>query len=611
MKLREKMVFAVLALFCLAVHWRGFTAWFRADDFTWMSLTLGVHNFAGLLKALFSPMAESTIRPLSERVFFMAGYALFGLNALPFRIAIFSTQFANLALVRSLGDRLTGVRGAGFLAAIFWTANNSAATALGWASAYNQVLCAFFLLLAFHFLLRYIETGHARYNLYQWLAFVAGFGAMELNIVYPALAAVYTLLCARRFFLRTLPLFAVSVVYFVVHQAVAMPDRNPEYALHFTGSMLRTLAKYWTWTVGPMYFWTPVGAPKWLVMAGVALVSLGLLAFAARRRAAWFALAWFAIAIAPVLPLRDHITDYYAFVPAIGLCWLGGWALARSFRSGSRAMYAALALAAVYIAMVMPRTLAASDWNYRITMRARDLVEGLATVGQLHPGKTVLLDGVDTELFWNAVLDHPHRLISIDRLYLTPGSQRRIQAYSDLGDIDEFVLPPELASVALDRDEVVVYDVRGRRLRNITSAYAERPRDLRLPSSVDVANPLAAPLLGPEWYASDGNHRWMPRRATLRMAGPGAAGQKLYLRGSCPEEQLRAGPLEVTVAIDGVALRAATIRPGENSFELAYALPEAAIGLPVIEVAVEVARTFHTAADQRDLGLAFGVFEIR
>ena len=611
MKLREKIVVLVLALFCLAVHWRGFTAWFRADDFAWMGLTLGVHNFADLLKALFSPLAEGTIRPLSERAFFMAGYALFGLHALPFRIAVFATEFANLALVASVGDRLTGVRGAGFFAALFWTVNNSSATALGWVSVYNQVLCAFFLLLAFHFLLRYIETGNGRYNLYQWLAFVAGFGAMELNIVYPALAVFYTLLCARRFFLRTLPLFAVSVVYFVVHHAVDTPDRNPEYALHFTGSMLRTLGKYWAWTVGPMYFWTPVHAPNWLVMAGVALVSLGLLAFAVRRRAAWFALGWFVIAIAPVLPLRDHITDYYAFVPAIGLCWLGGWALARTFRSGSRAMYGALALAAVYLVMAMPQTVAASDWNYRITMRARDLVEGLATVGQLHPGKTVLLEGVDTVLFWNAVLDHPHRLIGIDRLYLTPNGQRHIQAYPDLGDINEFVLPADLTSEALDRDEAVVYDVRGPRLRNITSAYAERPRDLRLPSSVDVANPLAATLLGSEWYAPDGNHRWMPKRATLRMAGPSAAGQKLYLRGSCPEEQLRNGPLAVTVLIDGAALPAAAIRAGENSFELAYGLPEAATGQAVIEVAVEVARTFHTASDRRDLGLAFGVFEIR
>jgi hypothetical protein len=611
MKLRRNLMLAALALLCLIVHWRGFSAWFRADDFAWMGLTLGVHNFGDLLKALFAPMAEGTIRPWSERAFFMAGYALFGLNALPFRLVIFATQAANLALVASIGNRLTGTRVAGYLAARLWIFIESTATALGWASAYNQVLCAFFLLLAFHFLLRYIETGERRYNLYQWLTFLAGFGAMELNVVYPALAAVYALLCSRKYFRKTLPMFVVSVLYFGLHQMVAKPDRNPEYAMHFTSSMLRTLAKYWAWTVGPMYFWTPVHAPKAAVMAVVALLSLGVLWFAVKRNAGWFALAWFAITIAPVLPLRDHITDYYGFVPAIGLCWLGGWALAQAFRGGTLARYGAVALAAVYLAMAMPRTLAASNWNFRLTMRSRDLVEGMATVGELHPGKTVLLDGVDSDLFWNALLDHSNRLVGLDRLYLTPGSQNRIQALPDLGDVNAFVLMPDLTSAALDRDEVVVYDVRGPRLSNITSDYAARPRDLRLPASVDVSSPLAAPLLGPQWYGPDGNHRWMPERATLRMAGPAAEGQKLYLRGWCPDEQLREGPLTVTVTVDGTALAPAEIPAGENSFELAYSLPASVTGRPVMQVSVEVPRTFHTAADRRDLGLAFGIFEIR
>jgi hypothetical protein len=611
MKAREKFLLAVLAFFCLVVHGRGFTAWFRADDFTWLGLGLGVHSFSGLMKALFAPMAEGTIRPLSERAFFMAGYALFGLNSLPFRLIIFGTQFANLGLVASIGDRITGVRGAGFLSAMLWIINDSTATTLGWAAAYNQVLCAFFLLLAFHFLLRYIDTGSARYNVYQWLAFVAGFSAMELNIVYPALAAAYTLFCARKFLLRTLPMFAVSAVYGVVHHLVARPDPNPLYALHFTGAMVRGFGKYWAWTVGPLYFWTPIHAPTWLVVAGTALVSLGLLAFAARRRAAWFALAWFVIAIAPVLPLRDHVTDYYAFVPAIGLSWLGGWAVIEAFRAGRNARYAALALAGIYVLLMMPRTLAASDWNYRLTIRARNLVEGLATVADLHPGKTVLLEGVDTDLFWNAVLDHPHRLIGLERLYLTPDSDHTIQGFPDLGDVKEFVLAPDLASAALDRGDVVVYDVRGPQLRNITSAYAERPRDLHLPTRIDVADPLAASLLGPEWYGVDGNHRWMAKRATLQMAGPSTAEQKLYLRGVCPEGQLRSGPLPVTVTVDSVALPAATIRPGEQSFELAFPLPATAVARPSIAIALEVARTFHTATDKRDLGLAFGVFEIR
>jgi len=65
-----------------------------------------------------------------------------------------------------------------------------------WSAVYNQVLCGLFLLLAFYFLLRYIETDRALFNLAQWIVFLLGFGALEINVMYPALAASYTLLCA-------------------------------------------------------------------------------------------------------------------------------------------------------------------------------------------------------------------------------------------------------------------------------------------------------------------------------------------------------------------------------------------------------------------------------
>src|SRR5437773_2535980 len=208
------------SLLCLLLHWRSFTAWFRGDDFAWLGTGLYVRNFDDFLRALFSPQAQGTIRPLSERAFFMAGFSLFGLDALPFRVVVFATQFANLALVAGIGTRITGLRAAGFCAAVFWVLNGSLVDPLGWTSAYNQVLCGFFLLLAFHFLLRYVETGERRYNFFQWAAFLLGFGALELSVVYSALAAAYTFLCARKYFRRTLPLFAVSIAYALLHNAI-------------------------------------------------------------------------------------------------------------------------------------------------------------------------------------------------------------------------------------------------------------------------------------------------------------------------------------------------------------------------------------------------------
>jgi hypothetical protein len=403
----------------------------------------------------------------------------------------------------------------------------------------------------------------------------------------------------------------------VAHNAAAPAWKTGGYAMHFTGAMFRTLGKYWTWSVGPTFLFTPYDLPKWLLPAGIAAVSAGLLGFLAWKlrsgaRAALFCLAWYLAMLAPVLPLRDHQTEYYVFLPLIGLCWLGGWAAVSGWRAGTRGRAAAVTLAAVYALMAVPTLLATAEWNHAITMRVRTLVEGVAGIHERNPAKSILLEGVDTDLFWNGVLDRPFRLFGLDHIYLAPGSEKRIASHPDLGTIGDYILPADVVSRALKREELVVYDVRGPRLRNITALYAALPRESGgLPLRVDAASPLTSYLLGAEWYGSDGDHRWMPRRAGLRIAAPPVPGEKLYLRGSCPDEQLRLGPLPVTVTVDGVTLPATVIKPGENAFELAFALPDSVVGKAEMRVTVEVGRVIRPASDPRDLGLVFGVFEVR
>ena len=48
-----------------------------------------------------------------------------------------------------------------------------------------------------------------------------------------------------------------------------------------------------------------------------------------------------------------------------------------------------------------------------------------------------------------------------------------------------------------------------------------------------------------------------------------------------------------------------------TTFELAFPLPDSVVGSSVLLVSVEVARIFRPPSDQRDLGLAFGAFEVR
>jgi hypothetical protein len=571
-RLRAVAWWIVPSLVCLAIQWPALTAWFRADDFAWMGLA---HR--DLLTALFHPFAQGTIRPLSERAFFLAGFGLFGMNPLPFRIVIFATQFANLALMAAIARRITGSAQAAFAAAMLWAVSDALVLPLGWVAVYNQVLCAFFLLLAFYAMLR-------GWSILEWIAFLLGFGAMELNVVYPALAAAYAPKRAR----RTIPMFAVSVAYVVLHWLAAHPPRTGDYAFHWTGAMLRTLVVYWSWTVGPVYGWTPFIAPAWFIPVLVALVTIALLTWAIPRRS-YFGFAWFLITIAPVLPVRDHRMEYYVYIPAIGVCWLMGSAIADWWRSQR---VAAIALILLYCAMIIPRTLAAARVNHAVTERVRNLVEGLAGAREQHPNQAILLDGVDPELFNNAVLDHPFRALGIDQVYLSPGSERIAP------EAAEFVLSAGEVTKALDQQRLVVYDVRGPQLRNITTAYASRAIPAGPPHRIDAANPLDGYLLGPEWYGIDGDHRWMARRATFRIA----RGAKLILRGQSPD-----APLPVTVTINDVPATAQIREKG--SFELAFPVPAGPAG--ELKVAIEVAHTVRVGSDARDLGLAFGTFEVR
>jgi hypothetical protein len=601
-------------LVCLLVHWLCFRAWFRADDFAWLGLANTVHSFPDLLRALFSPQAQGTIRPWSERAFFMGGFLLFGLDSLPYRLLIFATEFADLALVAAIGKRLSGRPATGFWAAIFWAINSTATEPLGWACVYNEVMCGFFLLLAFYFLLRYIETGQRRWYAWQWVVFVLGFGALELNLVYPVLAAGYAWLCARKYVGRALAMAPVSVVYFFVHNAAAPPQTSGIYAMHYGAPLLRSLAAFWLWSVGPTYLETPLDVPKWALGDGVYLVTLVLAVFLwrklrERRYAALFPLLWYLVVIGPVLPLSGHLTEYYPFLPAIGLCWLGGWAFAEAWRSRMGWRVMATALAAIYGAMVLPQTLAASQWNYDLTERARHLVESLEGARQRHPGKAIMLYGVDGSLFWNAIRDRSFQLIGLQHLYLPPGSERLADTDAQWSGVDDFTLAGAATAWALERDELEVYDVRGPRLRNITLTFAAMPFDRSLARRVDPGDPLAAQLLGPEWYAIDTDHRWMPRSATLKMGGPERAGQHLHLRGYCTEDQLRAGPVTVTVTVDGSALPAGNV--SSSGWELALPLPDAVVGKPEMRVAIEVNRTARPATDPRELGLAFGEIAVK
>src|SRR5579884_4252259 len=185
-------------LLCLAFFWRSLFGWFQQDDFAWLYLRLQLHSAAGLWRLLMDPRAEGTIRPLSERLFFIVFRSLFGLNAFPYHLFVLLTQLANLALLLALARRLTASLGAASLTAALWAVNVSLLTPMMWASAYNQILCAFFFLSSLLLFLKHVETGRWRFYAAQGCTFLLGFGAHESMAVFPLVLLAYCALLNRR-----------------------------------------------------------------------------------------------------------------------------------------------------------------------------------------------------------------------------------------------------------------------------------------------------------------------------------------------------------------------------------------------------------------------------
>jgi hypothetical protein len=576
-------------LFLLGFYWPGLTNWFYQDDFGWLNLRRELHSVRDLGPALFAPKAHGNMRPLGENAYFLVFSSLFGIDALPFRIWAFATQMASLVLLGSVVSRMTSSRAAGFWAQILWIANAGLAPAMCWSSIYNQILSGFLFLLAFYFLLRYIEVGERRYYIWQWAAFVLGLGALETNVMYPAIAAVYTLLFARPYFRKILPMFPVSALAVFMHFWFAPQQHDGLYALHFDRHIFSTLGSYWMHALGPS---RPAA-----VLLSCAIAAL--LVWKARRRA-WtglFGVAWFVIVMCPYLPLSAHQEDYYLAVPAIGLAILGGWAIACAWHSRLAWGVATALCVALYLGTSLPATWAITRWHHERGTRVEDLVQGVAEIHEKEPGKTILLAGIDTDLFWSGIADAPFRAMEIPHVYLAPGSEARIQGPPGL--VARYVLPQGLALRTLAEGRAVVYQADGPVLRNATARYRALAGTLwkgEPPRSINLGDTVYAEYLGPGWSAASDGYRWLLQRGTLHVGGPRGPADCLYV------DVFGDGEPRLRIRVNGMDLAPQLIERSNGMSELAARLPAALGGAEKIEVVL---------SNGGPAALKFGFVEIR
>jgi hypothetical protein len=248
------------------------------------------------------------------------------------------------------------------------------------------------------------------------------------------------------------------------------------------------------------------------------------------------------------------------------------------------------------------------------SIEIRDVVQAVEATVQQHPGAPVLLQGVDNELFQTGFQDKPFRLVGAQRVYLTPGSEKDIDARADLGGTSQYRISPEEAVALLDQKQARVLSITDNGITDVTRRYGLVVRALASSSRrnfVNVGEPAYASRLGPTWYPAENGYRWMPRTATVLLDAPRSAAEKLYVTGFVVPAALASGPVTLRFKAGGRDIGSSTLRTGTELFTLAFPLPAELVGRDTVEISIEASKVFRPAADPRELGMVLRTFEIR
>ena len=155
-----------------------------------------------------------------------------------------------------------------------------------------------------------------------------------------------------------------------------------------------------------------------------------------RRTIVLFFLSWFAITLAPVLPLTNHRADYYLTIP-VAPGWQC-WARLPLVNTGTRAFHPAgyIVLPVRLLFLMSPGDpLSNTHWWLERSLSGRTLALGVIAARHTHQAQVIVLDGVTTDLYNLSYAHSPFFALGIDSVYLTPESALTIHPARDAGEL--------------------------------------------------------------------------------------------------------------------------------------------------------------------------------
>jgi len=315
----------------IVVYAHALNYYFSEDDFTFLARARGLLPYPDVL----CPLGG---RLLSARLYFQAMNAFFGLEAGPYHWVNVLLHAANAVLVYAIARKLTMRRLAALAAGAVFASLDLAFTAVFWISGVQDLLAAAFMLVtALIWVSSDRKTGAA--SALSSLTFALSLLSKESGILFPGvlLALAWAQGTPRR---RALAAAVPHIALSAAALALALVQRagvptGGAYETGLTRQLVHNLSTYIVWTADVAHPYKDrvavVRSDAWRWAAPAAGVVLAFLITLRGRlaRISWAGAAWYALALAPVLPLLRHTYLYYLYPAAPGAAILFGAALER------------------------------------------------------------------------------------------------------------------------------------------------------------------------------------------------------------------------------------------------------------------------------------------
>lgn len=463
---RALYVPAILAVFLVAVgvYLHAADYYFSQDDFTFLARAIGLNPPPDFL----APLGA---RIISTRLYFDLMHGLFKLDPGPYHTASILLHALNAILVVALTRRLTGEASPAIVAGFVFATFDLAFTAVFWASGVQDLLATMFLLVSATIWVARRWKGVTLSALSAG-ALILSLLSKEIGVLFPVVLALLAWaqgVWGRRSAVALIPHAAVSlaaIALFLVQNSRV--SEGGAYGSQISSHLLHNLATYIMWTVDVIHPFkdrlAAIDYGAWrTALPAAAVTAIALLALRREsRRRAWIALAWYALILAPVLPLLRHTYLYYLYPASVGAAIFVGVllhgvseTLSRRLRPDGRTV-SALSMVAVTAALCVMGAI-----NVRARERTRlgpDFVlphDHVLRTAELAKSSTSTFPMASVPQGSDLLLINPYGAEAVDLSEETPTAAGRVtfdMVRMALRNGDVFkVLRPDLADIAFAR----------------------------------------------------------------------------------------------------------------------------------------------------------------